>query len=171
MMIFAAVVTGCGTTSEDRSAASIVPSSAVSVSPSSAPVSATAHDSAAHDSAVPSSSRGLEVLPFTDTAHPPPYVAYVEWVSTEVGPSLQIHPTANGRRSGSDDGAQVAWAEVLALEPDADTPGMQAQFDCHWTFARLVEPDKPSWNIEPDRPVVTEKQMIESRCNPGAPEE
>jgi hypothetical protein len=47
---------------------------------------------------------------------------------------------------------------------------MRAQFDCHWRFARIVEPDKPSWNLEPWRPVVTESEMVDARCNPGGPE-
>ena len=37
-------------------------------------------------------------------------------------------------------------------------------------FARIAEPDKPSWNLEPWRPVVTESEMVDSRCNPGGPE-
>lgn len=64
-----------------------------------------------------------------------------------------------------------AWAEVLALAPRADTPGMKAQFDCHWNYARAIDPDKTSWNLEPNRPVLTEQEMISARCNPGAPEE
>ncbi len=60
----------------------------------------------------------------------------------------------------------AAWAEVVALDPSADTPGMQAQFDCHWRFARIIEPEKPSWNLEPGRPVVAEEDMIGARCNP-----
>ncbi|GAA3700825.1 hypothetical protein GCM10022238_15560 [Gordonia hankookensis] len=102
---------------------------------------------------------------------PPPYVDHVDWVQTDVGASLQIHPTSSGRRTDNPRGADIAWSEVLAMAPDAETPGMRAQFDCHWNFARAVEPDKPSWNIEPSRPVVTEQVMIETRCNPGAPEE
>lgn len=109
--------------------------------------------------------------PFVDPVHRPPYIDHVTWVDTAVGPSLQIYPTPSGRASTSDDGAAVAWSEVLALAPGANTPGMQAQFDCHWDFARAVEPDKPSWNIEPDRPVVDRQQMIATRCNPGGPEE
>ncbi|AZG47957.1 DUF2599 domain-containing protein [Gordonia insulae] len=109
--------------------------------------------------------------PSTTPVLPPPYVDFVEWVTTAVGPSLQVHPTAAGRRTDNPRGADIAWAEVLRLEPDADTPGMRAQFDCHWDFARAVEPDKPSWNLEPSRPVVTDQVMIETRCNPGAPEE
>nr|WP_244882496.1 DUF2599 domain-containing protein [Gordonia desulfuricans] len=110
-------------------------------------------------------------VPATDAAHPPPYVDHVEWVQTAVGPSLQVHPTPAGRKTYSADGADVAWAEVLAADPGADTPGMRAQFDCHWTYARLVAPDKPSWNLEPRRPVVTQQEMAASRCNPGGPEE
>ena len=102
---------------------------------------------------------------------PPPYVESAVWVQTQVGPSLQISPTGNGRRTAGPGDADVAWSEVLALAPDADTPGMRAQFDCHWTFARIVDPEKPSWNIEPGRPVVTDAEMIRSRCNPGFAEE
>lgn len=107
----------------------------------------------------------------TTNAYPPPYVDHVEWVQTAVGPSLQIYPTPAGRRTVDDGGADEAWREVLADAPDAGTPGMRAQFDCHWNFARAIQPDKPSWNIEPSRPVVTDEVMIETRCNPGAPEE
>lgn len=102
---------------------------------------------------------------------PPPYIASATWADTAVGPSLQIAPTTNGRRVQSPTAGTEAWREVLALDPGADTPGMKAQFDCHWTFARLVEPNKPTWNLEPNRPVVTPEEMIASRCNPGMPEE
>lgn len=101
----------------------------------------------------------------------PPFVDHVEWVNLAQGRSLQIYPTLAGRRTAEEAGDAIAWREVLAAAPDADTPGMRAQFDCHWTFARAVDPDKPSWNIEPWRPVVTDDQMIATRCNPGGPEE
>ncbi|GAB2654051.1 hypothetical protein GCM10027169_18120 [Gordonia jinhuaensis] len=110
----------------------------------------------------------------------PPYVDHVTWVQTPLGPSLQVVPTPAGRVAhGTDaagrDAGDIAWAEVVddsqATGRTADTPGMQAQFTCHWSFARLVEPDKPSWNLEPWRPVVDESQMIATRCNPGGPEE
>ena len=44
--------------------------------------------------------------------------------------------------------ADEAWGEVLAMAPDADTPGMRAQFVCHFKFAEFVEPGKTSWNLE-----------------------
>ncbi|GAC56881.1 hypothetical protein GOHSU_14_00480 [Gordonia hirsuta DSM 44140 = NBRC 16056] len=102
---------------------------------------------------------------------PPPYIERVAWAQTEVGPSLQIYPTRAGREVSGDTVAESAWREVLALAPDGDTPGMRAQFDCHWTFARLVDPEKPSWNLEPARPVVSPNEMVASRCNPGFDEE
>ena len=66
-------------------------------------------------------------------------------------------------------GADIAWAEVVALAPDAQTAGMRMQFDCHW-YGRVFIPDKPSWNLEPWRPQVDEGLMAASRCNPGGPE-
>ena len=101
---------------------------------------------------------------------PPPYVARVRWVTATGGRSLRIYPTAAGRTTqGPGDGAE-AWSEVLRLAPDADQPGMRAQFDCHWTYARLAAPDKPSWNLEPWRPVVSSEEMTQAACNPGGPE-
>lgn len=100
----------------------------------------------------------------------PPYIAQVWWEDTALGETLKILPTAAGRQTGGSGDAQVAWAEVTALEPRAESPGMWEQFVCHWNFARLVEPEKPTWNIEPWRPVVDDVQMIASACNPGGPE-
>ena len=63
-----------------------------------------------------------------------------------------------------------AWREVLALAPDADTPGMRAQFICHWNFAELAQPGKTSWDLEPWRPAVDDNTMILAGCNPGGAE-
>ena len=111
----------------------------------------------------------------TTTATPtpaaiPPFIASATWVRASGGRSLHIVPTKSGRVAQGPADDDEAWSEVLNLAPDADQPGMRAQFDCHWTFARLVQPDKPSWNIEPWRPVVNEQQMVDARCNPGGPE-
>ena len=43
---------------------------------------------------------------------------------------------------------------MLALAPDAGTPGMHDQFRCHWELAETRQPGKSSWNLEPWRPVV-----------------
>ena len=89
--------------------------------------------------------------------------------------SLRVYPTPSGRAAPASRGrrpaADEAWAEVLALSPDADTAGMRAQFICHWQFAELAQPGKASWNLEPWRPVVDDAEMVASGCNPGGPEE
>ncbi|MFL0578768.1 DUF2599 domain-containing protein [Dietzia sp. 179-F 9C3 NHS] len=99
-----------------------------------------------------------------------PYVASATWSDTDLGSTLRVAPTPGGRATQGPDDAATAWGEVLALAPDADAPGMWEQFACHWTWARLVEPDKPTWNLEPWRPVVDEGTMVGERCNPGGPE-
>ncbi|GAA3951029.1 DUF2599 domain-containing protein [Gordonia caeni] len=106
-------------------------------------------------------------LPWPATL-PPPYIDRVEWAQTPAGPSLPVYPTAAGRRVTGWGVPQAAWREVLALDADGNTAGMRAQFDCHWVFARLVEPGKPSWNLEPGRPVVGPLEMIATACNPGS---
>jgi len=65
----------------------------------------------------------------------------------------------------------IIGARLLALAPDADTPGMRQQFVCHWRFAELAKPGKTSWNLEPWRPLVDNATMIWSRCNPGGTED
>jgi hypothetical protein len=103
---------------------------------------------------------------------PQEYIARTEWVQVGGRASLRVYPTETGREaSGGLFAADAAWAQVLALNPDADTAGMRDQFVCHWRFAELVEPGKASWNLEPWRPVVNGATMIETRCNPGAAEE
>lgn len=103
--------------------------------------------------------------------YPPPYIDHVSWADTAVGESLQVYPTTSGRQATSETALATAWKEVVAAAPRANTPTMRAQFDCHWNFARAVDPTKPSWNLEPSRPVVSDSEMIAARCNPGGPEE
>jgi hypothetical protein len=105
----------------------------------------------------------------------PPFVDHVRWAQgaerTQLS-SLRVYPTASGRvvskRVGSPSPeADEAWAEVLALAPQADTPGMRDQFRCHWDFAETGQPGKTSWNLEPWRPVVDDETMVSTGCNPG----
>jgi hypothetical protein len=108
-------------------------------------------------------------------SYSPPFVDHTEWTQWGRLTSLRVYPTTSGRAAarqpGMAGGADEAWAEVLALSPDADTPGMRAQFVCHWQFAEMAQPGKTSWNLEPWRPVVDDAQMFASGCNPGGPEE
>jgi hypothetical protein len=104
----------------------------------------------------------------------PPYVDHVEWAKWGDMSSLRVYPTPSARAASgltSQPRADEAWAEVLALSPDADIPGMRAQFDCHWQLAELGEPGKVSWNLEPWRPEVTGDEMVDAGCNPGGSEE
>jgi Protein of unknown function (DUF2599) len=108
-------------------------------------------------------------------AYSPPFVDHVLWAGESQSNqqrSLQIYPTTTGRAAASQLGsispeAGEAWSEVLALAPDAATPGMHEQFLCHWEFAEVLLPGKPSWNLEPWRPVVDNTTMANSGCNPG----
>ncbi|GEL97948.1 DUF2599 domain-containing protein [Cellulomonas terrae] len=83
------------------------------------------------------------------------------WGENEGGRSLAVTPSAWARARGQ--AAQEGlWAQVVALAPDADTPGMKAQLECH----ELGAPDKATWNLEPWRPDVDAIEMIRERCNP-----
>ncbi len=110
-------------------------------------------------------------------SYSPPFVDHTEWAQwgRQNLTSLRVYPTPSGRvaarQPGTAAAADEAWAEVLALSPDADTAGMRAQFMCHWQFAEFAEPGKTSWNLEPWRPVVDDSQMFASGCNPGGSEE
>jgi uncharacterized protein DUF2599 len=112
-------------------------------------------------------------------SYPPPFVDHVFWTQWSQWnhlPSLRVYPTASGRAAAKTLGsagpdADEAWSEVLALAPDAGTPGMREQFLCHWELAEVLQPGKASWNLEPWRPVVDDTTMIGSGCNPGGPEE
>ena len=117
----------------------------------------------------------LSLLGAVPAAADPAYVDHTEWVYWGRHSSLRVYPTsaarAVARESGNAAAVDAAWAEVLARAPDADTPGMRAQFVCHWQFAESVQPGKTSWNLEPWRPVVDDAAMVASACNPGGPEE
>ena len=112
-----------------------------------------------------------------DTLPGPPYIDHTSWVryggqGSSGLASLRVFPTKAGRTVAGDTGktafqADEAWREVLALAPDAGTPGMRAQFVCHWNFAEFAEPGKASWDLEPWRPVVDDNTMILTGCNPG----
>jgi hypothetical protein len=105
----------------------------------------------------------------------PPYVDHTVWTQWLGMPRLRVFPTpagrATSRRPETASAGEEAWSEVLALSPTADTPGMRAQFVCHWQYAERAQPGKVSWNLEPWRPVVSYDDMVAAECNPGGAED
>lgn len=103
------------------------------------------------------------------------FIDHTEWAQWGDLKSLRVYPTAAGRAEAGIPGTQVqqdqAWAEVLGDSPEADIPGMRAQFNCHWQFAEFANPGKSSWNLEPWRPEVTDAELVTAGCNPGGTEE
>lgn len=88
-------------------------------------------------------------------------VASAAWGDREGGRSLAVTPTDWGRVSGAT-GSATAWADLLAVEPEADTPGMETQLQCHLIGAR----EKATWNLEPWRPDLSLVEYAFARCNP-----
>ncbi|MGW0177870.1 DUF2599 domain-containing protein [Nocardia sp. NPDC003345] len=99
-----------------------------------------------------------------------PLIDYLEWTENADGARLMVHPTRAGRDTGFPGAEMRAWQEVVRSDPTADTPGMWDQFRCHWDWARLIAPEKPSWNLEPWRPPVGYDATVDAACNPGGPE-
>ncbi|WP_063020112.1 DUF2599 domain-containing protein [Nocardia niwae] len=135
----------------------------------SGPSAATTTTTTSRASALPVSTPQAAV-PSVDPYAGQPLIDHLTWTETIDGPRLLVFPTQAGRRTtfpGSDD---RAWQEIVDGSADADAPGMRDQFLCHWAWARLVQPDKPSWNLEPWRPAVGYQATVEARCNPGGPE-
>lgn len=109
-----------------------------------------------------------------DVTPGPPYIDHTRWVKWDGKSSLRVYPTPAGRKASgpaSVPQGNEAWSEVVIDAPDADTPGMRAQFLCHWYFAQAALPGKVSWNLEPWRPVVDDAAMVSAKCNPGGEEE
>ncbi|MEV6280030.1 DUF2599 domain-containing protein [Nocardia sp. NPDC051832] len=114
----------------------------------------------------PSSSATPVVDPYAGL----PLIDRTEWTAALDGDRLLVFPTVAGRQTSAPGSDERAWQEVVTATPDADSPGMRDQFICHWVWARLVQPNKPSWNLEPWRPAVGYQATVDASCNPGGPE-
>ncbi|KZM79716.1 DUF2599 domain-containing protein [Cellulosimicrobium sp. I38E] len=84
-----------------------------------------------------------------------------DWGEREGGRSLAVDPTAWARAAGQA-GQELVWAQLVAAEPEVDTPTMHDQLVCHAVGA----PDKATWNLEPWRPDVGLLATMSARCNP-----
>ncbi|MFC8526200.1 DUF2599 domain-containing protein [Nocardia sp. NPDC057227] len=123
---------------------------------------------------IPTTTAPLELpsagLPTVDPYADQPLIERTEWTAGEDGARLLVFPTEAGRRTPFPGAENRAWLEVLTAAPEADTAGMYDQFRCHWVWARLAAPNKPSWNLEPWRPAVGYDAVVQAACNPGGPE-
>lgn len=88
-------------------------------------------------------------------------VRSTDWGEREGGRSLAVDPTAWARAAGQA-GQELVWAQLVAAEPEIDTPTMHDQLLCHAVGA----PDKATWNLEPWRPDVGLLATMAARCNP-----
>ncbi|WP_433597632.1 DUF2599 domain-containing protein [Nocardia sp. CA-135953] len=112
----------------------------------------------------------LAALPSVDPYADMPLIDHTTWTEGVDGARLKVYPTEAGRHETFPDTEERAWQEVLTHSPDADTPGMRDQFVCHWVWARVVQPNKESWNLEPWRPAMGYQATVQASCNPGGPE-
>ncbi|NED99487.1 DUF2599 domain-containing protein [Phytoactinopolyspora halotolerans] len=94
------------------------------------------------------------------------YIERVSWIPDPAGERLAVYPTDHGRYEAPAAQWPEAWDEVVRMEPGADYPHMRDQFRCHVEFARIAEPDKPSWNLELYRPDVGYLGTVLASCNP-----
>lgn len=90
-------------------------------------------------------------------------VKSADWGDREGGRSLAVVPTDWAREAGQA-GTDLAWAELVAADPEVDTATMHDQLECH----AIGAPDKDSWNLEPWRPDVGLLATMAARCNPTA---
>ena len=88
-------------------------------------------------------------------------VAGTDWGEREGGRSLAVTPTDWTRAAGQA-GIDLAWSELVAADPEVDTPTMHDQLECH----AIGAPDKATWNLEPWRPDVGLLAVMAARCNP-----
>ncbi|MVU78524.1 DUF2599 domain-containing protein [Nocardia sp. ET3-3] len=166
VLALALVLTGCGAAEES---APVVVSSLTLAPHSPTPAPGQPTGSAA-PVAAPSPTAQAAVVPTVDPYPDQALIDHTEWTDEIDGRRLHVYPTTAGRKDTYPAALDRAWSEVLTSAPDADTPGMYDQFRCHWEWARVVAPDKPSWNLEPWRPAVGYDATVAAFCNPGGPE-
>lgn len=164
--ILAALATaGCGTDDPVPTAAAPTAADTTTTFPSATAPSAPAAPARPGTAAPPAAAE-----PTVDPYAGSPLIDHTEWTADADGRRLHVYPTPAGRDDQFPTALDRAWGEIVADAPDADAPGMYDQFRCHWVWARLVAPDKTSWNLEPWRPVVGYAGTVDAMCNPGGPD-
>lgn len=85
-------------------------------------------------------------------------------------PTLMVYPTPFGRYYASNFAVSAAWAETLdkgfqSGYPNANTPSMKVQFDCHYIFVRVRNVNKSSWNLDSKLPATDLFTEANYGCN------
>lgn len=98
--------------------------------------------------------------------------AYFEngsWTMDEFGPVIKLTPTACGRKVDVNSRESLALLEIEMLKKYGQYKdmtnlyGVFNQLECH--IRRY--PDKPTWNLEPQRPFVGLATTLNAECNPA----
>ncbi|MFE2996633.1 DUF2599 domain-containing protein [Nocardia sp. NPDC059246] len=176
VLALALVLTGCG--AAEDSPPVVVSSLTLAPHPSTVAGSPPTASSQATDTPQPTGSSAPIANPSPTTPGVPavdpfpdqPLIDHTQWSDDSDGRRLRVYPTQAGRSDTFPAALGRAWQEVLTSVPDADSPGMYDQFRCHWEWARVVQPDKTSWNLEPWRPAVGYDATVAALCNPGGPD-
>ncbi|WP_280276333.1 DUF2599 domain-containing protein [Nocardia wallacei] len=158
LLAAAPAAAGCG--AEDPAPVAAQPSLTTTITPPARTATPTATGTGSTFAALPT------VDEYADSA----LIDRSEWGDDPDGRRLRVYPSPAGRADTFPAALDRAWGEVVTAAPDADSPGMYDQFKCHWEWARLVAPDKPSWNLEPWRPAPGYQGTVQARCNPGGPD-
>jgi hypothetical protein len=102
---------------------------------------------------------------------PPEYIAEAHWEETDEGPALVVTPTEAARAAaGSYQAGDDGWKQLVARYPDPRleeaASRLRYQYICHQQFATIEEPDKPTWDLELNRPDAGYPETVAARCNP-----
>lgn len=97
------------------------------------------------------------------------------WTESEDGWTLEVTPTNWARKfAGGYLPGAAGWDELLEKYRDdgrgitINLDGLRDQYICHQQVVAIVEPEKPTWNIDEWRPDVSYLQTVNERCNPGS---
>jgi hypothetical protein len=113
------------------------------------------------------------VVPPVDASpsEPPDYIVEAHWEETAEGPTLVVTPTEAARAAaGSYEAGREGWEQLVSRFPDPRLDEAAArlrdQYICHQQFATIDEPDKPTWDLELNRPDVGYLETAKALCNP-----
>lgn len=162
LLLAAVTLSGCAGQSLEGAAPTVAPT----VTPSTSSVVKTSAAGDAPDSpslapAPPATT--TSTAPTAGCRHREGLIREAVWVQRDGEIALRVVPSTELRSCALSAPPLHGWDEVLALVPDADGPQMEQQYECHLRFASQQE----TWHLEPWRPLVSDQELILSRCNPA----